>query len=100
MKNVKGFTLIELLVVLSIVMMLMLLVIPNVTSKLNVIKDKGCDALISMINTQIQLYEINEGYLPGDIDDLVDREYLEKSQTVCPNGKNIYIKKGEAYCND
>ena len=58
MRKVKGFTLIELLVVLSIVMMLMLLVIPNVTSKLNSIKEKGCEALIRMINSQIQLYEI------------------------------------------
>ena len=98
MKKVKGFTLIELLVVLSIVMMLMLLVIPNVTNKLNSIKDKGCEALIRMINSQIQLYEINEGYLPSDIDDLIDGNYIEMSQSVCPNGKEIYIQSGEAYC--
>ena len=98
MKRAKGFTLIELLVVLSIVMMLMLLVIPNVTKKLNSIKDKGCDALLSMINSQIQLYEINHGYLPNDIDDLVDEDYIDKAQSVCPNGKGIYIQSGEAYC--
>ena len=98
MRKVKGFTLIELLVVLSIVMMLMLLVIPNVTSKLNSIKEKGCEALIRMINSQIQLYEINEGYLPNDINDLIDDHYIEMSQSICPNGKKIYIQNGEAYC--
>lgn len=98
MKKIKGFTLIELLVVLSIVMILMLLVIPNVTNKLNSIKAKGCEALIRMINSQIQLYEINEGYLPNDINDLIEENYIEKSQSVCPNGQQIYIQDGEAYC--
>lgn len=95
----KGFTLIELLVVLSIVMMLMLLVIPNVTSKLEGIRDKGCEALIRMINSQIQLYEINEGELPSSISELIDEGYIEESQSVCPNGKGISISFGEAYCD-
>jgi len=94
----KGFTLIELLIVLSIVMMLMLLVIPNVTSKLANVKERGCEALISVVNSQIQLYEINEGYLPSNIDDLVDEGYLNENQTICPNGKHISIAQGEAYC--
>lgn len=98
MKKYQGFTLIELLVVLSIVMMLMLLVIPNVTNKLNDIKEKGCEALIRVINSQIQLYEINEGILPNSINDLVSEGYIEESQKKCPNGKNIDIRFGEAIC--
>ena len=98
MKEKQGFTLIELLVVLSIVMMLVLLVIPNVTKKLSGIKEKGCEALIRMINSQIQLYEINEGISPNDSGDLIDGGYIERKQSVCPNGKSIIINFGEAYC--
>lgn len=94
----KGFTLIELLVVLSIVMMLMLLVIPNVTNKLSEIKDKGCEALIRVINSQIQLYEINEGTLPTSMRQLIEEGYIEEKQAVCPNGDAISIKFGEAVC--
>ena len=52
-----------------------------------------------MINSQIQLYEINEGILPNTINDLIDEGYIEKGQSVCPNGKLIYISLGEAYCD-
>ena len=94
----KGFTLIELLIVLSIIVMLMLLVIPNVTSKLTGIREKGCEALISVINSQIQLYEINEGTLPTSLQEMIDSGYIKESQTVCPNGDSISIRFGEAYC--
>lgn len=95
----KGFTLIELLVVLSIVMMLMLLVIPNVTSKLSDIREKGCEALIRVINSQIQLYEINEGKLPSSMSQLINSGYIEESQSKCPNGNSISISFGEAVCD-
>lgn len=96
-KKRAGFTLIEMLMVLSIVMILMLLVIPQVTKKTASVKDKGCEALIDVIDAQIQLYEINEGQLPSDIDDLISEGYIEEKQGVCPNGKGIYIHQGQAY---
>lgn len=93
-----GFTLVEMLFVISIVMVLMLLVIPTVTKKTDGIKEKGCEALIDVINAQIQLFEINEGYLPSSVDDLVRGGYIEDRQSRCPNGKSIGISSGEAYC--
>lgn len=98
MNRKQGFTLIELLVVLSIIMMLMLLVIPNVTKKIEGIRNKGSEALIRVINTQIQLYEINKGHLPNSVNDLINDGYIEKNQSMCPNGKSIHILAGEAYC--
>ena len=53
--NKKGFTLIEILVIL-------LLVIPNVTSKNRLVKEKSCDAQIEVVNSQIILYEIEIGH--------------------------------------
>lgn len=93
----QGFTLIEMMVVLGIIMVLMLLVIPNVTSKNDVIKDKGCEALIDVIDAQIQLFEISEGYLPSSVQELIDKGYLTAKQGVCPNGKGIGISRGQAY---
>ena len=45
MKNNKaGFTLIEMIFCISVILVILLLVIPNVTSKNNVVKGKGCEA--------------------------------------------------------
>ena len=95
----RAFTLVEMLFVLSIVMILMLLVIPQVTQKLAGVKEKGCDALLDVIDAQIQLYEINEGNLPGSVSDLIRGGYIDEKQGVCPNGKNISIIHGQAYSN-
>ena len=50
-KNQKGFTLVEMLIVLLVVSILLLITIPNVTKHNSVIKDKGCDALVNIIDT-------------------------------------------------
>ena len=99
MKNNNGFTLVEMILVISIVLILLLLVIPNVTSKHSVVKDKACDAQIEVVNSQILLYEIENGELPTSIEDLTsgDHPYLTEKQGICPNGKKIYISDGQAY---
>ena len=44
MKNNKaGFTLIEMIFCISVILVILLLVIPNVTSKNDVVKGKGCE---------------------------------------------------------
>ena len=59
--NKKGFTLIEMIFCISVILVILLLVIPNVTSKNTVVKNKGCDAQIEVVNSQILLYEIENG---------------------------------------
>lgn len=97
--NEKGFTLIEMIFCLSVVLILLLLVIPNVTSKNNTVKEKGTEALLEVVNSQILLYEIETGHLPTSIDELTSTNppYLTEKQTICPNGKEIYIQNGQAY---
>jgi prepilin-type N-terminal cleavage/methylation domain len=97
MKKYKAFTLIEIMFVVAVIVILMLLVIPEVTSKSKIVKDKGCEALLSVINAQIVLYEIGEGQLPNGIQDLHSKNYITQKQTICPNGKSIGINQGEAY---
>lgn len=97
--NKKGFTLVEMIFSISIILVILLLVIPNVTSKNALIKDRSCDALLEVVNSQILLYEIENGYLPTDIDDLTkgSKPYLNEKQGICPNGKRIEIDEGQAY---
>jgi|SRR5699024_5825611 len=94
-KNERGFTLIEMLVVLLIISMILLIVIPNVTKHSSTINDKGCEALKSMLATQVQAYEIEhnedatisemkkEGYLSD--------HHVEEDKVKCPNGNFIEI---------
>ncbi|MFR7591423.1 MAG: competence type IV pilus major pilin ComGC [Longibaculum sp.] len=97
--NKKGFTLIEMIFCISVILVILLLVIPNVTSKNTVVKNKGCEAQIEVVNSQILLYEIENGELPTSISDLTQGEhpYLTQKQGICPNGKSISIDDGQAY---
>lgn len=56
--NKKGFTLIEMIFCISVILIILLLVIPEVTSKNRIVKEKSCDAQIEVVNSQIVLYEI------------------------------------------
>lgn len=97
--NKSGFTLIEMIFCISVILIILLLVIPNVTSKNSVVKEKGCEAQIEVVNSQILLYEIENGELPRSISDLTSgsHPYLTDKQGVCPNGKRISISDGQAY---
>ena len=60
--NKKGFTLNEMVFCISVILVILLLVIPNVTSKNRLVKEKSCDAQIEVVNSQIILYEIEIGH--------------------------------------
>lgn len=94
-----GFTLVEMIFCLSIILVILLLVIPEVTSKNRIIREKSCDAQLEVVNSQIILYEIENGELPTSMSQLTsgDHPYLKEKQTVCPSGLAISISDGEAY---
>lgn len=97
--NKKGFTLIEMIFCLSVILVILLLVIPNVTSKNRAVKTKSCDAQVEVVNAQIILYEIENGELPTSISQLTSGNppYIKEKQAICPNGNEIYIRDGQAY---
>ena len=99
MKMNNGFTLIDMIFCISVILVILLLVIPNVTSKNRVVKEKSCDAQIEVVNSQIVLYEIENGELPTSISDLTSGEhpYLTEKQATCPSGLRISISDGQAY---
>lgn len=58
-QTVKAFTLVEMLVVLLIISVLMLLFVPNLTSQKDAVKDKGNAAVVKVVESQAELYELN-----------------------------------------
>ncbi|MBM7643378.1 competence type IV pilus major pilin ComGC [Streptococcus loxodontisalivarius] len=57
--TVKGFTLAEMLVVLLIISVLMLLFIPNLSKQKEAIQDKGNAAVVKVVESQAEVYELN-----------------------------------------
>ena len=97
MKRQEGFTILEMMIVLSIVALLFLLTLPNIQQKEAIIEKKGCEALTSVVDAQILLYEIDTLQTPISVDQLVSKGYLKESQKRCPDGRKIVIRGGQAY---
>ena len=89
-KNQKGFTLVEMLVVLLVVSILLLITVPNVTKHNTVIKDKGCSAMVKMVEAQVQAYELENKKVPT-VQELSVEGYLKDGIPACPNGDIITI---------
>jgi prepilin-type N-terminal cleavage/methylation domain-containing protein len=99
MKNNKGFTLVEMIFCLSIILIILLLVIPNISSKSMIVKEKGCDAQLEVVNSIILLYELENDSLPTSLSQLTQGStpYLKEKQATCPSGQSIFIENGQAY---
>ncbi|MBC1336714.1 competence type IV pilus major pilin ComGC [Listeria innocua] len=89
-KDDRGFTLVEMLIVLLVVSVLLLLTIPNIVTQSKSINNKGCEAFISMVQGQVQSYQLDKNAIPS-VNDLVSGGYLKSNQKSCPNGNNIKI---------
>lgn len=61
MKKYRGFTLIEMLIVLLIISVLILLFVPNLAKHKDEVENKGNDAIEKVVETQIDLYELENG---------------------------------------
>ncbi|MFD2759406.1 competence type IV pilus major pilin ComGC [Lentibacillus juripiscarius] len=86
-KNQRGFTLIEMLIVLMIISVLVMLLIPNLGKKSKEVNEKGCEALVSVVQAQADAYYIEKNSYPGTIEILKTAEYITEDQTTCPDGK-------------
>ena len=56
--SVRAFTLIEMLVVLLIISILLLLFVPNLTKQKDKVKDTGGSAVVKVVESQAELYEL------------------------------------------
>lgn len=83
-KSVEAFTLVEMLIVLLIIGVLMLLFVPNLSKQKEVVHEKGDAAVIKVVESQMELYEVKTGKQPT-VNDLVKAEYISKDQAQTYN---------------
>jgi len=93
-KNEKGFTLVEMMIVLMIISVLIILIVPNLRNQTETVNSKGCEALISVVQSQTNAYYLDEGSYPSTIDKLASEKYIKNEQKSCPNGKKLIIEDG------
>ncbi|WP_010530979.1 competence type IV pilus major pilin ComGC [Lentibacillus jeotgali] len=89
-KNQRGFTLIEMLIVLMIISVLIILIVPNLADKSQEVNEKGCDALVTVVQAQSDAYFIEKNSHPT-IQDLVSNNYINDDQQTCPDGTALTI---------
>lgn len=93
-KKEDGFTLIEMLIVLAIISVLIILIVPNLTGKSREVNEKGCDALVKVVQTQVNAYHLDHGHYPSKLTNLVD-DYITDDQLTCPNGVELKYSDGK-----
>ena len=96
MEKKNGFTILEMMIVMLIVALLLLITLPNIQQKEQVIRKKGCEALLEIVNSQIMLYEIDQLETPSSVQELIDFGYLKKGQDTCPDHSKVVIENGQA----
>lgn len=77
--NYKGFTLLEMLVVLLIISVLILLFVPNLSKHKEGVDKKGNEAIVKIVETQIDLYSMEKNQIPT-IEQLLKEEYITQEQ--------------------
>jgi len=95
-KKLNAFTLLEMIIVMIIIGVVLIITLPNIQQKREVINNKGCEALVEVVNSQILLYELDHDTTDVTIDDLIAEGYLKESQSVCPGGAALSIENGQA----
>jgi competence protein ComGC len=92
----NAFTILEMMIVLLIMTIILLVTLPNIQQKEKIIRAKGCESLVEIVNSQILLYEIEHDQTPGSVYDLIAEGYLKEDQAKCPNGTEVMIVDGQA----
>jgi len=92
----KGFTLLEMIVVIAVISLLFLLTIPNIQKVMSIIRKKGCDAQLKIVDTAILEYSIEFDVTPDSMDQLVQEGFLSEEQVKCETNEEIIIEDGQA----
>lgn len=89
----SAFTLIEMLIVLLIISVLIILIVPNLSNSSQGIDDQGCEALVTVAQTQVNLYYLEKRIYPTTIQELVDEGYLTDKQIQCSNNEVLFLNE-------
>lgn len=91
-----GFTLIEMMIVMMAIALLFMLTIPNIARTITVIETSGCKSQVSLVDTAILQFKLENNRYPTQIDDLIYSGFLKDDQRFCQNGKEIVIENNQA----
>ncbi|HEM2541235.1 TPA: prepilin-type N-terminal cleavage/methylation domain-containing protein [Streptococcus suis] len=75
----KAFTLVEMLVVLGIISLLLLIFVPNLSKQKDAIQEKGNAAVVKVVESQMELYEL-EHDKEATVADLQADGYITEKQ--------------------
>ena len=98
MQNKKnGFTVLEMMIVMLVIALLLLITLPNIQQKETIIRDKGCQALLDIVDSQIILYEIDNLTTPTSVQELINEGYLKEGQDLnIPKWRSHLIRQNRA----
>lgn len=95
----KGFTLLEMIIVVTIVSILFILSVPNIQKVLGIVNEKGCDALVKVVDSAILEYRLANDRDPSSVNDLISEGLMSDVQRTCEDGRTISIYNGQAQAN-
>ncbi|HEM2769012.1 TPA: competence type IV pilus major pilin ComGC [Streptococcus suis] len=75
----KAFTLVEMLVVLGIISLLLLIFVPNLSKQKAAVQEKGNAAVVKVVESQMELYEL-EHDKEATVADLQADGYITEKQ--------------------
>ncbi|CDQ39673.1 competence type IV pilus major pilin ComGC [Virgibacillus salexigens] len=92
LKNNRGFTLIEMLIVLMIISVLIILTVPNLSKRSQEVSNKGCDALLAVVQAQVDAYYTEHNSYPISLESMIPA-YINEEQTSCNNDEALLYDK-------
>lgn len=91
-----AFTLLEMSIVLFIISLLILIILPNLTQQRRNATRIHRDAMVSVVQTQVDAYENETGNSNVSLDQLRQHDYLTTAQVQKARKEHIAIVNGKA----
>ncbi|TPR35203.1 competence type IV pilus major pilin ComGC [Apilactobacillus micheneri] len=95
-KKRSGFTLIEMTIVLFIISLLILIIVPNLNGQRKKAESIHNNAMISLVQSQIDAYLIDKGDANVTYQSLKENDYLNSSQISRAEKQGINIDNNKA----
>lgn len=92
----RAFTLLEMAIVLFIISLLVLIVLPNLSTQREHATKIHENAMTNVVQTQLDLYENDTGQRAQSIDQLVENQYLTAVQAQKATSEHIKVVNGRA----
>ena len=92
----RAFTLLEMAIVLFIISLLVLIVLPNLSTQREHATKIHENAMTNVVQTQRDLYENDTGQRAQSIDQLVENQYLTAAQAQKATSEHIKVVNGRA----